>query len=288
MPAVFSCLCSGLSCLCAAGDELLWLWIALGLFGGIALLAAFVWLNNSCIKLTRLSFEEELQAGVRIVHLSDLHGKSFGKNNERLIKKVAAQKPDLIVFTGDIVHRYTDKNKRVALRLVSALCGVAPVVFSAGNHEMRNVGYRFFRRDLKEAGAVVLDDCAADMCGVTLVGLNCASQKNDTVLKLAGEVADRKTVKILLAHKPHLLEKYKDLEFDFILSGHAHGGQWRAPFTHRGLYAPGQGVFPKFTEGVHVRGKTRMIISRGLGNSEFPLRLFNRPEIIVMDLKKKN
>ncbi len=86
---------------------------------------------------------------------------------------------------------------------------------------------------------------------------------------------------------PQFLDKYKDLGFDFILSGHAHGGQWRIPFTGVGLYAPGQGVFPKLTAGVHARGKTKMIISRGLGNSEFPLRLFNRPEMIVIDFKKK-
>jgi len=266
---------------------MLWLWICLGVLGGLVLAVSFVWFNNSCIKTTRLEFEtDKLQSGVKIVHLSDLHGKSFGRKNERLIKKVAAEKPDIIVFTGDIVHRYTDKNKRVALETVSALSGVAPVVFSAGNHEMRNAGYRFFRKDLKEAGAVVLDDCTADMCGITLIGLNCASQKNDTVLRLSKEVAEKQTLKILLAHKPHLLEKYKDLGFDFILSGHAHGGQWRIPFANVGLYAPGQGLFPKLTAGVHERGETKMIISRGLGNSEFPLRLFNRPEMIVIELNK--
>ena len=280
---------SGLTALCAASvAELLWLWICLGVVGGAALLALFVWFNNSCIKTTRLEFEsEKLEKGVKIVHLSDLHGKSFGKNNVRLVKKVSAEKPDLIVFTGDIVHRYTDKNKRVALELVSSLCGVAPLVFSAGNHEMRNVGYRFFRKDLKEAGAVVLDDCSADMCGLTLVGLNCASQKNGTVLRLSKEVAEKDALKILLAHKPHLFDKYVGLGFDFVLSGHAHGGQWRIPFTHIGLFAPGQGVLPEFSEGVHERGDTKMIISRGLGNSEFPLRLFNRPEIIVIDFKTK-
>lgn len=273
--------------LCAAGAELLWLWICLGVLGGAALVFLLVWFSNSCIKTTKLEFNsEKIEKDVKIIHLSDLHGKSFGKNNERLVKKVAAEKPDLIVFTGDIVHKYTDKNKRVALKLVSSLCEVAPLVFSAGNHEMRNVGYRFFRKDLKEAGAVVLDDCTADMCGLTIIGLNCASQKNDTVLKLAKEVEDKKGLKILLAHKPHLFEKYENLGFDFVLSGHAHGGQWRIPFTHVGLYAPGQGVLPKLTEGVHGRGGTKLIISRGLGNSQFPLRLFNRPEMIVIEFKK--
>ncbi len=267
---------------------MLWLWITLGVVGGLALIAVFIWFNNSCIKTARFDFEtDKLQKNVKILHLSDLHGKSFGHKNERLIKKVVTEKPDVIVFTGDIVHRYTDNNKRVALELVSALSAAAPFVFISGNHEMRNAGYRFFRRDLKEAGAVVLDDCTADMCGITFAGLNCASRKNDTVYKLADSVADSPNIKILLAHMPQFLDKYKDLGFDFILSGHAHGGQWRIPFTGVGLYAPGQGVFPKLTAGVHASGKTKMIISRGLGNSEFPLRLFNRPEMIVIDFKKK-
>ncbi|MDE7439761.1 MAG: hypothetical protein K2N23_04565 [Clostridia bacterium] len=69
-----------------------------------------------------------------------------------------------------------------------------------------------------------------------------------------------------------------------MLCGHAHGGQWRIPFTRIGLFAPGQGKFPKYTSGVHEKGNGAMVISRGLGNSEFPLRLFNRPEIVIIEI----
>ncbi|MDE6613711.1 MAG: hypothetical protein K2K28_04075 [Clostridia bacterium] len=87
-----------------------------------------------------------------------------------------------------------------------------------------------------------------------------------------------------MAHEPQYFENYVKAGFPLTLCGHAHGGQWRIPFTGRGLYAPKQGRFPKYTQGLHEKEGRKMIISRGLGNSEFPLRLFNRPEIVVIDL----
>ena len=263
---------------------MLYLWIALGICLTFALLALFVWCNNSLLKTTKYEIEiEGLEREVTVVQLSDLHGKSFGRGNARLINKIVKINPDFIAITGDIIHKYTERNVRTALRLVSALTAAYPVVYVSGNHEMRNKGYRFFRRELKEAGALVLDDCTADMCGLTVVGLNCASQKNGKVFKITPDGG----VKVLLAHKPQFWQDYAAAEFDVILSGHAHGGQWRIPFTDIGFYSPGQGLFPKLTSGVHTSGKTRLVISRGLGNSQCPLRLFNRPEIVVVKLKKK-
>ena len=263
---------------------MLYLWISLGICGGLCLIWLFVWYNNSWLKTTRYRIETEgLKEDIRIVHLSDLHGKSFGRKNLRLVSKIAAISPDFIVITGDIIHKYTEKNKRVALEAISSLSAVAPVLYVSGNHEMRNKGYRFFRRDLIEAGAVVLDDCPAHICGLTVVGLNCVSLKNDKIFKITPEGG----VKILLAHMPQFIDKYSAAGYDAVFCGHAHGGQWRIPFTGIGIYAPGQGMFPKLTSGVHTRGKTKTVISRGLGNSECPLRLFNRPEIVVAELKSK-
>lgn len=266
---------------------MIYLWITLGICGGFALIALFVWFNNSCIKTTKYSVNtEKLSQTVRIVHLSDLHGKSFGKRNEKLIEKVKKQSPDFIAVTGDIIHKYTEKNIRTALEAVSALSLIAPVLYVSGNHELRGLQYRLFKKQLQEAGARVLDDCTEDICGLTVAGLKCSSQKNGTVNRLAPDNRSEKSsgANILLAHKPHFFSDYANLGFDLILSGHAHGGQWRIPFTKIGIYAPGQGLFPKLTSGIHTIGDTKMIISRGLGNSECPLRLFNRPEIVVIDI----
>lgn len=263
---------------------MLWLWLSLGISGGISLILLFIWCNNGWLKVTRHTFSAEVGKGVKIVHLSDLHGKEFGRRNTRLIAKIVKEKPDFIVITGDIIHKYREKDKRVALELISSLCAVAPVLYVSGNHEMRNKGYRFFRRDLMEAGAVVLDNCSRDICGLTVVGLNCTALKNGVLKKITPENAG---VKILLAHMPQFIDRYAACGYDFVFCGHAHGGQWRIPFTKQGIYAPGQGMFPKLTSGVHGRGKTKMIISRGLGNSECPIRLFNRPEIVVVELTEK-
>ena len=267
---------------------MIWLYVSAGTAAGVLLIWLFIFANNDWIKVTRYKFACGAENKVRIVHLSDLHGKSFGRKNCRLVSETARANPDFIVITGDIIHRYSDKNKRVALELVSSLSAVAPVLYVSGNHEMRNKGYNFFRRDLKEAGAVVLDDCAFVADGITFAGLNCASQRNNTVFKITENLTQserQSKVKILLAHKPQFAKNYAPAGYDFILSGHAHGGQWRIPFTGIGFYAPGQGLFPKLTSGVHEYADTKLIISRGLGNSQCPLRLFNRPELVIIDLE---
>ena len=241
------------------------------------------WLSNNLIVTTKYTVKADIAKPVKIVQVSDLHGKAFGRHNGRLIAKISAQNPDLIVITGDIIHKYTNKNRKNALELVSALSAVYPVIFAAGNHELRNIGYRFFKRDLIAAGACVLDDCPRNMFDLTVVGLKCSSLKND---KLFAATPKGDGYKIALAHMPQFLDRYEMAGYDLVLSGHAHGGQWRIPFTHRGIYSPGQGLFPKYTEGLHEKGKTKMIISRGLGNSEFPLRLNNLPELVVINLEK--
>ncbi len=264
---------------------MIWLWVISGICAGLLLIFGFVWINNSLLKTTRYTLNvENLESELKIVHISDLHGKSFGRYNGKLVSAVMKAEPDVIAITGDVIHKYREKDKRVALGLVSSLSNIAPVLYVSGNHEMRSREYRVFRRSLMDAGACVLDDCTRDICGITVVGLNCASLKNNTVFDIMPENG----VRVLLAHMPHYFGKYAESGCEIVLSGHAHGGQWRIPFTDIGIYAPGQGLFPKLTSGVHVKGDTRMVVSRGLGNSRCPLRLFNRPELVVIELKSKN
>ncbi|MCH5146648.1 MAG: metallophosphoesterase [Clostridiales bacterium] len=258
--------------------------IAVGAVAGITLIVLFLWLSNNLIKTTRYEVPlGEVEKSVKVVQISDLHGKSFGAHNAKLISNVELLAPDVIAITGDIIHRYTEKNKRVALETISALSQIAPVLYISGNHEMRNKGYRFFRKSVMEAGATVLDNAEIKVSGVTFVGLNGAHNKNDTLSKISNNTQN----KVLLAHMPHCFKNYARAGYALVLSGHAHGGQWRIPFTKQGIYAPGQGMFPKYTSGIHTIGNTKMIISRGLGNSEFPLRLFNRPEIVEVTLAPK-
>lgn len=249
---------------------------------GVALVVCLIWLGNNHITCSRHTVAlKGLGKEVRIAQISDLHGKSFGPGNKKLIKKVALAAPDFIAVTGDIIHCYNDKNIAVALGTVAALSEIAPVLYVSGNHEMRGMNYREFRRRLEESGAVVLDNRSVEICGVTVTGLNGACNKNDT----AWRIAPHNPCGILLAHMPHHFDNYSRAGYPLTLSGHAHGGQWRIPFFKIGIYAPGQGIFPKYTAGMYTENGCKMIVSRGLGNSRFPLRLFNPPEIVIIDLK---
>lgn len=248
----------------------------------VFLTALFIWLSNNLVHVSRYSETSEKvgKEGLRIIHLSDLHAKRFGKGGERLFKKVASLKPDFIAFTGDIIHKYRPRDIEAAGEAVSALSKIAPLYFVSGNHEMRSRQYKRLKQILIEAGARVLDDECETAFGVNICGVNCASIKSGKYFSLAKEEG----LNILLAHFPQYITRYSSAGYDFVLCGHAHGGQWRVPFTDIGFYSPGQGLLPKYTSGVHVCGNTREIISRGLGNSECPLRLFNRPEIVVIDI----
>lgn len=250
----------------------------------IALTALFIWASNNLIHISRYREVSPKvgDEGLRIVHLSDLHAKRFGKANARLIKKVKSLSPDFIAVTGDIIHKYRPRDFVVAEEAVSALSEIAPLYYVSGNHEMRSKRYKELRNILTAAGAKVLDDEFVTAFGAKICGVNCASIKSGKYFSLASGDG----LKILLAHFPQYITRYAAAGFDFVLCGHAHGGQWRIPFTNKGFYSPGQGLFPEYTSGVHVCGNTREIISRGLGNSECPIRLFNRPEIVVVDITR--
>lgn len=252
----------------------------------VAFIAVFAYLSNRWLTVTKysLAVENAPEEGVKIVHLSDLHAACFGRDNARLLKKVKQQNPDIIAVTGDIIHKYRKRDIAVAKRTVKQLSEIAPVYFVSGNHEMRSRKWRELKSGLEENGATVLENEVVQTHGINLVGVNCAFLKNETPFRLSDGLHG---CKILLAHKPEFIDRYAMAGYDISLCGHAHGGQWRLPFTRVGFYSPGQGLFPKYTAGVHSCGNMREVISRGLGNSECPLRLFNRPEIVVVEIKNK-
>lgn len=259
--------------------------IAVGALLVILLIALFLYLSNNLISISKYTLEsEKISKGVMVVQISDLHGKSFGKDNCTLIKKVKNLSPDIIVITGDIIHKYRDKDIAVALKTVSGLSKIAVVLYASGNHEMRSVRYKSLRGQLIESGACVLDNCSWQGFGLCVCGVNCADIKKGGFKSIPR--ADDK-FNLLLAHLPQYINEYSSAMYDCVLCGHAHGGQWRVPFTNVGLYAPGQGLFPEYTAGKHVCDGTVEIISRGLGNSQFPLRLFNRPNLVSIDIKSK-
>ena len=259
--------------------------ICLGCVGLVALAAVFAYCSNNLIGVSRYEIKSKKAPGndVRIVHISDLHGKRFGRGNRRLISRVARLTPDFIAVTGDLIHKYRPRDVAVAEEAVRGLSQIAPVYFVSGNHEMRSTKYRELASRLKDAGAAVLENTSVSAFGINICGVNCADIKRGRYFSLPKEGE----YNLLLAHYPQYIDRYAAAGYDLALSGHAHGGQWRIPFTPVGIYAPGQGLFPKYTAKTHSCGDMRGVISRGLGNSQFPLRLFNRPEIVVVTVKKE-
>ena len=234
----------------------------------------------------------EAFAGFRIAQVSDLHNAEFGDGNEKLIELLSQTDPDMIVITGDLIDsRHTDIE--IALEFARQAINIAPSYYVSGNHEARVREYEDLKMGLAEAGVNVLEDQKVQITregeSITLMGIDDPSFQEDYLFGDSESVArqaitdlqnesDRYT--ILLSHRPELFDLYVDTGMDLVLSGHAHGGQFRLPFIG-GLVAPNQGFFPKYDAGLFSVGSTNMIVSRGVGNSIIPIRFNNRPEIVV-------
>ena len=233
----------------------------------------------------------------RIVQISDLHNAEFGENNEKLLLMLKQADADIIAITGDMIDsRNTDVD--VAISFAQKAVNIAPVYYVNGNHESRVLGeYEKLKQGLTDAGVTILENSSADITigdeAITLIGINDPTFRMELVddtmeqniaHQLEDMIPDNDNYKVLLAHRPEYFDVYAG-NVDLVLSGHAHGGQFRIPFIG-GLVAPGQGFFPEYYEGSHIKENTEMIVSRGIGNSIIPFRINNKPEIIVAELTK--
>lgn len=252
-------------------------------------LAIFLHWNNTALQVTNYTISSERIPGsfdgFKIVQISDLHNTEFGKGNSRLLDKIREQAPDIIVITGDIVHA---SPMDIALSFAQQVTQIAPTYYVPGNHEHR-MDYASLFAGLQEAGvtlllnqSTVIEKNGAQLC---LLGIEDPKFYPDEAVeeKLLPLICED-AYHILLSHRPELFDTYVQCGADLVFTGHAHGGQFRLPFVG-GLYAPSQGIFPKYDAGVFTEEKTNMVVSRGIGNSSFPFRLFNRPEIVVVTLK---
>jgi len=220
------------------------------------------------------------------VQVSDLHNKEFGKNQSRLLRIVSKQAPDIIIVTGDLIdsnHPNIDK----AMEFIEGAVKIAPVYYITGNHELWFKQYEALKGRIETAGAVILDNEICDITNehgetIKIIGLDDGSIYSNKLEELMKDIG-YSDFSILLSHQPEAFEYYCESEVDLVFSGHAHGGQIRLPFVG-GLVAPNQGFFPKYTSGLYLKDLTTMVVSRGLGNSIIPIRLFNRPEVVTVKL----
>lgn len=266
------------------------------------LLAGNAWANARVWNARVEIRDEKIPAafdGFVLCQVSDVHNEARGEGNAALLRALREAAPDLICITGDFLDsRRTDLD--FALELAGQLAEIAPAVYVTGNHEARLKDLSALEAGLAARGVRVLRDGWMPLARggeeIALIGLDdpgfaagedwtLAEGLDQTQARLSALLAqagDR--FSLVLSHRPELLPAYAEAGADLVLSGHAHGGQVRLPGIG-GLFAPGQGILPRLTSGVHARGETRLVVSRGLGNSAFPLRVFNPPEIVTVTLR---
>lgn len=260
----------------------------------LILLVLVVWVlwANTAIEVNEWTIESpdipDGFDGFRIAQVSDLHNAEFGDENERLLELLESAEPDIIVITGDLIDsRNTDVE--VALAFAEHAVEIAPCYYVSGNHERRVQEWEELRTGLIDVGVMVLETekvhLERDSDALTLIGITDPTFGDAYISGLRDMMEQEDGYTVLLAHRPEMIEFYASCGVDLVFSGHAHGGQVRIPFVG-GLVAPHQGFFPEYDSGLYREGGTAMLVSRGLGNSIAPLRVNNRPEILVAVLKR--
>lgn len=273
----------------------------------IVLLAALLFITlavlDSRYRLTVTEYElpyanlPESFDGFKIVQLSDLHSKQFGKDNEKLLAKVRDENPDIIALTGDFINRsdfQKSEGQAKALRsFFTELSQIAPCYFVSGNHEWASGELNEFSVILEETGIKYLKNeyvfLEKDGERIILAG---AEDPNGPKEQLSpDELAQGirgvypESFVVLLGHRDFWLEKYPELQVDLILAGHAHGGVVRLPFIG-GIFGTDFQFFPQYDAGLYSEGGPDMVLSRGLGNYNLLPRFLNPPEIVSVTLRR--
>jgi len=277
------------------------LWVA-GVLAGLVLLVLII--CDSRLKTEYYTVEsDKLSAPVRIALLTDLHSCKYGKNQKNLIETVQEQNPDIVLLGGDI---FDDKGSYDNAELtVKQLAEQYPCYYVTGNHEYWGYDSATILDIVKNCGVTILaGECETitlngqmiNICGVNDPDaevylaegepVELQLERADEAAKEAEMAVGEEIFTVLLSHRPELYEIYQNYGFDLVLSGHAHGGQWRIPGVLNGLYAPHQGLFPEYAGGRYDYAGGTMIVSRGLARESTPVpRIFNRPELVIVDIK---
>ena len=228
---------------------------------------------------------DKLTENVRIAVISDLHSCAYGENQGELLDAVAAEAPDLVLLPGDIVDDVLPEDN--AWTVLEALAEGWPCCYVTGNHEWWSGEAERICREIEALGIHVLRGESADITvnnqTLTVFGIDDPDSGEDQLPNLSPTAGNGYT--ILLAHRPERISEYRQYPFDLVVSGHAHGGQWRIPGLLNGLYAPNQGLFPTYAGGRYDFGEQVFVVSRGLARESTRIpRLFNPPELVVLDL----
>lgn len=227
---------------------------------------------------------------LRIAVLADLHCRRFGKEQSDIINLLKKEQPDLIIIPGDLFD--TGRDLEISFELIRLLHDY-PVYYTSGNHDNYLDEIQMLRMKLTAEGVHVLEDKGTFFekgeDTLEIYGLCDSGRKPSVSSDEVSRSFQSDNFRILISHRPEFADFYGRIDCDLIISGHAHGGQWRIPGTHQGVYAPRVGFFPKYTEGVHDLHGRKLVISRGLASgAPFLPRLYNDPEIVLIDLRPED
>ena len=251
------------------------------------------------VRKTTLKFDKLPQAfdNYKIAQVSDIHCDRVGHSDLSFIKKIKDFNPDIIVITGDVLDSYNN-DMDIAYNILSQLAIIAPCYFVSGNHELRlPEEYEQLINIMKKLNITYMNNSnlliTKNNESINLVGVEDYNffKNEDNLNHRANFIETLKELyspdhfNILLSHRPEKFPIYADIKYELIFSGHAHGGQWRVPFVG-GIFSPSQGFFPKYTNGNYALEDSTIIVSQGLGNSSFPIRINNRIELVLATLKK--
>ena len=228
---------------------------------------------------------DKLTERVRLAVVSDLHSCAYGEGQKELLDSVAAEEPDLVLLPGDIVDDVLPEDN--AWTVLGALAERWPCCYVTGNHEWWSGEAERICQEIEALGIHVLrgESVSITVKGqtITVFGIDDPDSGEGQFSKVSGTNGEGYT--ILLAHRPEKIDDYLSGPFDLIVSGHAHGGQWRLPGLINGLYAPNQGLFPQYAGGRYDFGAQVFLVSRGLARESTRIpRLFNPPELVIADL----
>jgi uncharacterized protein len=223
--------------------------------------------------------------GLKIAHISDVHLSKNDSNIDNIVNKVKQEKPDIIVMTGDIIDQNADLKTCGLDKLCKGLSEITKTYAVTGNHELWNKHVYEWTNTLTENDIKVIDNkiemYTKNNKSIAVVGLMDGNEYKPVNIN--------DIPMILLAHRPELFvssysSDLNNINPNIVFSGHAHGGQFRIPIIDKGVIAPNQGLFPKYTSGLYTNNNVKMIVSRGLGNSIIPIRINNRPHLPIIEL----
>lgn len=260
----------------------------------ILALVMFIWsgLDQSMTVQTYVIKDERVTSPITITVIADLHSCYYGEDQEDLIQAIEASEPDVVVMVGDLIDDRLPMAH--AVTLVSEIQGRWPTYYVSGNHE-------YWSNQIREIKAIIEGYDITILAGeseiVELKGQSFIIGGVDdpevgealwtSQLLKTSDTLPEDTFSVLLTHRPERVEDYRATEYDLMLAGHAHGGQWRLPGLLNGLLAPDQGFFPRFAGGLYaLKEDQQMIVSRGLARESTRIpRFYNRPELVVVKVE---